>query len=130
MTHRASCHCGQLTVDVSGELPGSSMCHCLACQRRTGSVYGVQVRVPVERTQVSGRSSEYTRTGDSGGTVTFRFCPDCGSTVCWTIPGLPGLAIAAGAFADPSMPAPVRSVYRARKHPWVEIPPSVEHDWD
>lgn len=130
MSNIATCQCAQLQVVVTGELPPSSMCHCLDCQRRTGSAFGVQVRVPLERAAVTGRWQEFTRTGDSGGSVHFRFCPDCGSTVCWTIPGLPGLAIAAGAFADPGLPPPVRSVYRARKHPWVVIPDSVEADWD
>jgi hypothetical protein len=42
----ASCSCGQLTAEVSGEPVRVSICHCLACQRRTGSVFGEQARFP------------------------------------------------------------------------------------
>jgi hypothetical protein len=39
MTSRsASCSCGQLRIEVEGEPRGVGVCHCLACQRRTGSV--------------------------------------------------------------------------------------------
>jgi hypothetical protein len=45
MTFRlASCSCGQLRTEVLGELIGVSVCHCYACQRRTGSVFGAQAR--------------------------------------------------------------------------------------
>ena len=35
----ASCTCGQLRFEVQGEPLGVGVCHCLACQRRTGSVF-------------------------------------------------------------------------------------------
>jgi len=44
----ASCSCGQLTAQVVGEPVRISICHCLACQRRTGSVFGEQAGFPRE----------------------------------------------------------------------------------
>ena len=38
----AACHCGQLRLEVSGEPFAVSICNCLACQRRTGSAFGMQ----------------------------------------------------------------------------------------
>ena len=38
-THHAECSCGQLQVDADGDPVRISMCHCLACQRRTGSAF-------------------------------------------------------------------------------------------
>ena len=35
----ASCSCGQLSIEVDGAPLGVGICHCLACQRRTGSVF-------------------------------------------------------------------------------------------
>jgi len=35
----AACSCGQLRIEVRGEPLGMGLCHCLACQRRTGSVF-------------------------------------------------------------------------------------------
>lgn len=124
----AQCSCGQLRVHVSGEPLRVSMCHCLACQRRTGSTYGVQARFPLERVRSTGRSSEYVRTAESGHTLRFHFCPDCGATVHYSLQQFPDvIAIAVGAFADPAFPAPRFSVYEACMHPWVATPPDAQH---
>lgn len=120
MTYRASCGCGQLQLTCEGEPIRISICHCLACQRRTGSVFGVQARFPRDRiTAIEGRSTEFTRPADSGNSVTFHFCPECGSTVYWELSAIPGVvAVAVGAFADPGFPEPRHSVYESRRHPW------------
>jgi hypothetical protein len=71
---------------------------------------------------------EYVRVGDDGGRITFRFCPECGSTVYYSIdiePDLVGVPV--GAFADPTFPAPTYSVYEARRHAWARVPESVQH---
>jgi hypothetical protein len=127
--HLATCSCGQLSATCNGDPVRVSVCHCLACQKRTGSIFGAQARFPEDRVTIAGASTEYTRTGDSGGHITFRFCPRCGTTLCWTIDALPGfVAIALGAFADPSFQAPTVSVYETRRHPWCAIEgPDVEH---
>jgi len=68
---------------------------------------------------IEGRTTQWTRLGDSGEPVTFHFCPVCGSTVYWEIGGVPGfIAVAVGMFADPGFPQPFVSVYEERKHPW------------
>ena len=106
------------------------MCHCLACQRRTGSGHGVQARFPREQvTAIEGTSTAYERTGDSGGRITFHFCPTCGATVHYALDGLPGFVVVpVGAFADPTFPGPKVSVYEARRHPWSPVPETViEH---
>jgi hypothetical protein len=38
MERVAECHCGQLRVVTSGEPNNVYVCHCKACQRRTGAV--------------------------------------------------------------------------------------------
>ena len=58
-TRRASCLCGQLTVEVEGDPVRVSICHCLGCQRRTGSVFGVQARWPREQVRIDGDATEY-----------------------------------------------------------------------
>lgn len=128
---RASCACGQLTATCTGEPVRISMCHCLECQKRTGSAFGVQARFASENVKIDGRSAEFLRVGDSGGHVTFRFCPSCGSTVTWQIDGAPEvIAVAVGGFADPSFPAPRVSVYEARRHPWAELTRIELEHWD
>jgi hypothetical protein len=123
----ASCSCGQLTARVGGEPVRNSICHCLACQRRTGSVFGQQARFRREDVALSGVATEYVRVGDEGSRIRFHFCPVCGSTLYYEPEGLEDyLAIPVGAFADPGFPAPTVSVYEARKHDWVLPPPLAE----
>ena len=127
-TRRAACSCGQLYAVTEGEHVRISMCHCLACQRRTGSTFGAQARFPRDRVSISGTSTQYVRTADSGDRITFHFCPACGSTVFYQPDQEADLiAIPVGAFADPSFPAPTVSVYEARQHAWTGLPPDVEH---
>jgi len=121
----ASCSCGQLRIEVQGEPRGVGVCHCLACQRRTGSVFAAlaSFRAPY---RVFGTATEYVRTGDQGARFRFRFCPVCGTSVFHTEEGEEGaVGVAVGAFADPGFPAPQVSVYDCRRHPWVQLPNGV-----
>jgi hypothetical protein len=98
------------------------MCHCLECQRRTGAVISNQAWFPSDQVRgIEGELAEYARVSDSGSRVTFRFCPACGSTVYWETEGRPGwIAVAVGAFADPTFPAPQHSVWEHREHHWLK----------
>ncbi|GFE84609.1 aldehyde-activating protein [Steroidobacter agaridevorans] len=126
VTRTASCCCGQLSIEVDGEPRGVGVCHCLACQQRTGSVFAALAGFSAPF-RVSGKATEYVRTGDQGAQFRFRFCPVCGSTVFHTEEGVEGgVSVAVGAFADPSFPAPQVSVYDSRRHSWVALPAGVE----
>ena len=128
----ATCACGAVKAECVGEPVRASMCHCLECQRRTGSVFGVQSRWLRSQVNLAGEAKVYQRTGDTGLTVTFYFCPKCGSTVYWELPGLEDFwVVAVGAFSDPEFPAPVIAVYETRRHPWTRNPDAVLQDhWD
>jgi hypothetical protein len=127
-TRHAACSCGQLNVVVKGDPVRISICHCHACQRRTGSTFGAQARFPRDRISIEGTSTQYVRTADSGNQITFHFCPTCGATVFYAPNQEPELiAIPVGAFAEPGFPAPTVSVYEARMHSWTGLPPDVEH---
>jgi hypothetical protein len=129
VTRTAECACGQLRAEADGEPIRVSVCHCLACQRRTGSAFGAQARFARDRVRVSGEAREFVRfADDDGASRTFSFCPQCGSTVFYVLGPEPDVvAIPVGAFADPGFPAPTRSVYDAsRRHPWVALPDALE----
>jgi hypothetical protein len=82
----ASCVCGQLQVVLRGRPSRTSMCHCFACQQRTGSVFGVQARFATHQiVSECGESVSYSRVGDSGCTISYAFCPKCGSTVSYRV---------------------------------------------
>ena len=82
-TRHAACSRGQLHLTIDGESARISMCHCLACQRRTGVVFSNQARFRREQVTFTGKATTWNRTAESGNVVTFHFCPICGSTVYW-----------------------------------------------
>ena len=117
----ATCSCGGLKLKCEGDPVRISMCHCLECQRRTGSVFGVQAWFPTECVNLAGGvATQFARRGDSGRLVTFHFCPQCGGTVFWQAEQRPEFtAVAIGAFADPTFASPRVSFWESRKHLWI-----------
>jgi hypothetical protein len=113
---------------VTGEPVRVSMCHCLACQRRTGGPFGAQARFARDQVQIAGHSHQFVRMADEDGeSRTFHFCPECGTTVHYGFGWDPEIiVIPIGAFADPGFPAPTRSVWEERKHAWVTVPDGAE----
>ena len=129
-TRTAACRCGQLRARVVGDPVRVSVCHCLDCQKRTGSAFSAQARWPEARVELDGQSKTWTHRADSGNRIIHHFCPDCGSTVHYRIEGkFDGLvAIPLGAFDDPYFLSPKFSVWEERKHDWVAIlGEAVEH---
>jgi hypothetical protein len=126
---KASCQCGKLTADVADGVEAMTvLCHCLECQRRTGSPFGAIAYFPGEAVSVSGEAREFTRPSDAGNKFTNGFCPECGSTVYAKASRMPHITgVPAGAFADPSFVAPIGSVYEQSKHEWVALPEGLTH---
>ncbi|MFO1035966.1 MAG: GFA family protein [Geminicoccaceae bacterium] len=129
-TRTASCSCGQLRIEVQGEPRSVGVCHCLACQQRTGSVFAALAGFAGPFT-VHGAATEYLRTGDQGARFRFRFCPVCGTNLFHTEEGVEqaGVAVAVGGFADPDFPPPRVAVYDCRRHHWVRLPDGIRA-WD
>jgi hypothetical protein len=134
-TREAACSCGQLRLEAAGDPFAISICHCLACQRRTGSAFGMQAGFKADQVRVAGRHTDYARTSDEADRKVhiFHFCPDCGSTVFSTEPDEPDIVVVMiGAFADPEFAPPTESGYSSRRHAWVVLPSGIESDevWD
>ena len=122
----ASCQCGALTATVSGE-GARVVCHCRACQRRSGSPFGYIAYYSAGNVDVAGEWREFARPTDSGGNFANRFCPTCGSSVIVVSSKHPDkLGIPVGAFADAGFPAPQRTVYNDFRHEWVVMPGGLE----
>lgn len=120
---KAQCQCGQLSVSVPGETPAIVACHCIACQRRTGSPFGVAAYYADDQVVATGISKRFERPTALGATLENFFCPECGSTVFFRgskNPGVTGVPI--GAYVEPHTMAPIRSVWEQSRHRWVTIP--------
>lgn len=108
---------------ATGDPVRLSVCHCRACQRRSGSAFAAQVRFIVSKLAVRGETAGWVRRGDIGNFVSYRFCPSCGATVSFSMQDEPGtIAVPLGLFDDPSaFGEPEYSTYEARRLSWVEI---------
>jgi len=121
-THRAQCSCGQLSAVCTGEPVRVAVCHCFSCKQKTGSAFGLSVSFHEKDVQIDGRATEWLYVGNEGSHSLRRFCPVCGTTLCWSR-GSGHVSVSGGCFADVAFPsAPTVSVYHDdRKYPWVEI---------
>ena len=126
-THQAACGCGGLRVATVGEPDLVIACSCIACQRRTGSPFGVGAYFKKELVSAEGESRVYTRVADSGLEVSIRFCPECGNSVYWSAALRPDhFGVAVGCFGEPGFVEPARVVWNESKHPWVRFPEGLQ----
>ena len=121
--HLATCACGALRIKASGDPAVVSVCNCTQCQRRTGSAFGVGAYYARERIlSIEGAHKTFSRTVESGRAVTNHFCPDCGTTVYWTLDLRPHqIGIALGCFEDADFVRPARIVWAQHRHEWVRF---------
>lgn len=124
----AQCACGALRLTFREPPQLTALCHCRACQRRTGAPFSANAFYASDCVEVSGRSTEFIRVAESGRSVHMHFCPTCGSTVFWRAEAAPSLVgVAVGTFADPAFAPPSLSVFEQSKHSWVTLDETMEH---
>jgi hypothetical protein len=125
---KAECQCGQLSVELPGSPSAVVACHCIACQRRSGSPFGVFAYYSAHQLAINGEATRFERPTDGGNVFETFFCPTCGSTVYARAGKHPAqIGVAVGAIADPAFPAPVRSVWEQSRHDWVVMPEEAQH---
>jgi hypothetical protein len=128
MERTAQCHCGALKAIAAGEPESVYVCHCKACQRRTGAVVHSGSSWPKSRVRIEGEHKIYARIADSGYEIRFHFCPNCGTIVFWEGDHHPeNFGIAVGAFADPDFPPPTSSGWEESMHRWLGLPQGTAH---
>ena len=121
VSREARCSCGELRVLCLGEPVSVSLCHCTACQRRTGAPFGLAAFFKREKIEIEGHYADYARSSDAGYGLVFHFCPSCGSTVFWEPSRKPDMiAVAVGSFGDSRFPAPAKEVHTECRHAWVQ----------
>ncbi|QEC47922.1 GFA family protein [Baekduia soli] len=87
------CMCGAVTYSVTAEASQAVICHCVDCQRQTGTAFTAVVSVPADALEMEGDTmATYATTGTDHGQPTRRtFCSACGSPLV-THGAYPGLA--------------------------------------
>ncbi len=119
--HTGGCRCGALRYRTIGQPKTAVVCHCRYCQARTGSAFGVGVFFPSQAVELTqGVPKPYAFETESGRSFVTQFCPDCGSSIFWTIGLFPDwTAVAGGSFDPPSFWFPInRQVFTRSKAPF------------
>src|SRR6185503_12806085 len=85
------CVCGAVRYVTAGEPERVTLCHCMWCQRRTGTAFGTEVVFLKERVILSGiKSGSYRHISDeSGRWLEIYFCPRCGTNLGLTLEAVP-----------------------------------------
>lgn len=121
-THEVSCQCGSLKVVAFGDPDFVIACNCRACQKRSGSPFGTAAYFRNSDIKISGDEKQWSRTADSGRSLVNAFCPNCGTTVYWTLEMRPDhVGVPVGGF-DSEAPEPIRAIWTEQKHQWVQFP--------
>jgi hypothetical protein len=126
--HEGGCLCGAVRYRVTGAPMRTIICHCMFCQRRTGSAFGFMPYFKQDDVQISGALKAYEhRSDESHRLLRIEFCPTCGTTVSMSPEVLAGLrGIAGGTFDDPSWIRIDRHIWTRSAHPWITVPQGVE----
>jgi hypothetical protein len=128
MERIGQCHCGSLRVIVTGEPDRVYLCHCKACQRRTGTAFHLGATFPKQQVRLDGDREIYERDADSGYRIRFHFCPNCGSTLYWEGDRNPAVCgVAVGAFETAAFQPPSDSIWEESMHPWLGLPEEMDH---
>lgn len=80
----ATCACADVRISVEGEPNIVSMCHCLLCQKRTGSTYSVHAYFSKNKVTIGGLTKGYRRSSDSGRIIDSTFVQTAVSTRGWS----------------------------------------------
>ena len=70
------CHCGALKIIAAGKPGRVYLCHCKACQRRTGTAFHFGVTYRRGQVRLEGEYNIYERGADSGSRDPVLFLPD------------------------------------------------------
>jgi hypothetical protein len=120
------CSCGAVRYRLASEPMFVHCCHCLNCQRQTGSAFVINLLIEAERVELlSGEPAPVDVPRDDGSAQRIYRCPACRVAV-FSEYGRPEVRfVRGGTLDDPSSVAPDVHIYTRSKLPWVELPESV-----
>jgi hypothetical protein len=100
-------------------------CHCLSCQRQTGSAFVINLLLEADRIELlAGEPQPVDVPRDDGGTQRIYRCPSCQVAV-YSEYGRPEVRfVRAGTLDEPSSVAPDVHIFTRSKVPWLTLPES------
>jgi hypothetical protein len=120
------CSCGAVRYRLRSEPLFVHCCHCLNCQRQTGSAFAINVLIEAGSVEiVAGDPRPVDVPRDDGSTQRIFRCPACQVAVYseYTRPQV--WFVRAGTLDDPSQVSPDVHIYTRSKRDWIALPESV-----
>jgi hypothetical protein len=120
------CACGAVRYRLASDPLFIHCCHCLNCQRQTGSAFAINMLIEADRLEVlTGELQPVDVPRDDGSMQRIYRCPSCQIAVYseYTRPEV--RFVRAGTLDTPSTVAPDIHIYTKSKLPWVTVPESV-----
>jgi hypothetical protein len=120
------CACKSVRYRLDADPMFVHCCHCLNCQRQTGSAFTINILIEADRVRLlRGELVAVDVPRDDGSKQRIMRCPACQVAV-WSFYTRPQLAfVRAGTLDVPSSAQPDVHIYTRSKLPWVVLPPSV-----
>lgn len=120
------CACGAVRYRLTTAPMFVHCCHCLNCQRQTGSAFVINLLIEADRVEViAGDPQPVDVPRDDGSTQRIFRCPTC-RVALFSEYGRPEVRfVRAGTLDDPSWVVPDVHIYTRSKLPWVTLPESV-----
>ena len=102
-------------------------CHCLDCQRQTGSAFVLNALIEADRVEIlSGETQGYPQPTDSGRSHIIHRCTKCGTAMWSNYGGLSAIRfVRVGTLEQPLAVKPDVHIYTRSKQPWVVLPEGV-----
>jgi hypothetical protein len=120
------CACGSVRYRLTSDPLFVHCCHCLNCQRQTGSAFVLNLLIEAERVELlAGDPHAVDVPRDDGSAQRIFRCPTCRVALFSTY-GWPEIRfVRAGTLNDPSSVAPDVHIYTRSKLPWIVLPDTV-----
>ena len=119
------CACGAVRYRLTSEPLFTNCCHCLNCQRQTGSAFVINVLIETDRVELlAGVPQAVEVPRDDGSTQRIFRCPTCQVAVFsqYTRPEV--RYVRAGTLDQPSSVAPDAHIFARSKLSWITLPDS------
>jgi hypothetical protein len=120
------CACGAVRYRLTADPLFIHCCHCLNCQRQTGSAFVINLLIEADRVELlAGDPQPVDVPRDDGSKQTISRCPACQVAV-FSHYGRPEVRfVRGGTLDDPAAVAPDVHIFTRSKLPWVTLPDSV-----
>ena len=120
------CACGAVRYRLASDPLFVHCCHCLNCQRQTGSAFVINLLIESDRVEpLQGKPQAVDVPRDDGSTQRILRCPACQIAV-YSHYGRPRMSfVRAGTLDAPSSVAPDVHIFTRSKLPWVRLPSDV-----